>query len=50
MLLETVEETLPEVVRNCLTMEKTNGPNSLTKTDEREGAESDSLAASATTK
>ena len=48
MLPETAEETLPEVDRNHLTMEKTNGPNSLTKTDEREGAESDSLAATTT--
>ena len=45
MLPETAEETLPKVDRNCLTMEKINGLNSLTETDEREGAESDSLAA-----
>ena len=44
MLPETAKETLPEVDRNCLTIEKTNGPNSLTETDERKGAESDSLA------
>ena len=48
MLLETAEETLPKVDRICLTMEKTKDLNSLTKTDEREGAESDSLAAAIT--
>ena len=30
-------------------MEKTNGLNSLTETDDREGVESDSLATAATT-
>ena len=48
MLPETAEETLPEVDRICLTMEKTNDLNSLTETDEKEGAESDSLAATTT--
>ena len=45
MLPETAEETLPEVDRICLTMEKTKDLNSLTETYEREGAENDSLAA-----
>ena len=48
MLLETIEETLSEKDMNCLTMEKTNGLNSLTETIEREGAEIDSLAAATT--
>ena len=48
MLPETAEETLPEVNRICLTMEKTNDLNSLIETYEREGAENDSLAAATT--
>jgi hypothetical protein len=48
VLPETAEETLPEVDRNRLTMEKTNDLNSLTEKDEREGVESDSLAAATT--
>ena len=38
MLHETAEETLLEVDRNCLTMVKTNGLNSLTETDDRDGS------------
>ena len=48
MLPEIAEETLSEVDRICLTMEKTKDLNSLTETYEREGAESDSLAAATT--
>jgi hypothetical protein len=48
VLPETAEETLLEVDRKCLTMEKTNDLNSLIEIDEREGAESDSLAATTT--
>ena len=48
MLPETAEETLPEVDRICLTMKKTKDLNLLTKIGEREGAESDSLAAATT--
>jgi hypothetical protein len=48
VLPETAEETLPEVDRICLTMEKTKDLKSLIETDEREGAESDSLAAATT--
>ena len=47
MLPETAEETLSEVDKNCLTMVKTNGPNSLTRTDKREGSEGESSAAAA---
>jgi hypothetical protein len=45
VLTETAEETLSEVDRNCLTMVKTNGPNSLIGTNKREGLKGDSLAA-----
>ena len=48
VLPETVEETLSEVDKNCLTMVKTNGPNSLIETDKREGLEGESSAAVAT--
>ena len=48
VLLETVEETLSEVNMNCLTMVKTNGPNLLTETDEREGSEGDYSATAST--
>jgi hypothetical protein len=47
VLPKTTEETLSEVDRNYLTMVKTNGSNSLTEIDEREGAEGDSSAATA---
>ena len=42
MLPETAEETLSDVDKNYLTMVKTNGPNSLTETEDREGSEGDS--------
>ena len=42
------EETISEVDKNCLTMVKTNGPNSLTETEDKEGSEGDSLATAAT--
>ena len=48
MLPKTAEETLPEVDKICLIMAKTRDLNALTETDEREGAESDSLAAATT--
>ena len=48
MLPETADETLSEVDKNCLTMVKTNGPNSLTATDKIEGSEGDSPIATAT--
>ena len=48
MLPETAEETLSEVDKNCLTMVKTNGPNSLTGTDKKKGSEGDFSAATAT--
>ena len=48
MLPEIAEETLPEVDRICLTMEKTKDLNSLTETYEREGAENDSVVAATT--
>ena len=48
MLPETADETLSEVDKNCLTMVKTNGLNSLTETKDREGSEGDSSAATAT--
>jgi hypothetical protein len=48
VLPETAEETLPEVDRICLTMEKTKDLNSLTETYDREGAENDSVVAATT--
>jgi hypothetical protein len=48
VLLETAKETLLEVYINCLTMVKTNGLNSLTEVEDKEGFEGDSSAAVAT--
>ena len=48
MLPETTKETLSKDEKNNLIMVKTNGPNSLTETEEREGSEGDASRAAAT--
>ena len=47
MLPKTAEETLSEVDINCLTMVKINSPNSLSRTNKRDGSKGDSSVATA---